>query len=168
MANSDPDSIILLNGLDDSRKAMLDMLGGMRRTLCLYTPLLRPEFYDDPDLLTAIRTRVVGQPKLRLQLALPPAREWRSDCPGLLRLADRLTSALILRTPIPGELPDRPELGQGFVIVDERVLLRFIDPRRLLGEYQPQPGERTKELLELFREIWNRSQPDPDLGRLGI
>lgn len=168
MANSDPDSIILLNGLDDSRKAMLDMLDGMRRTLCLYTPLLRSEFYDDSEVLTAIRSRVVSQPKLRLQLVLPPAREWRSACPGLLRLADRLTSALILRTPIPGELPARPELGQAFMLVDERVLLRFIDPRRLLGEYQPQPGERTKELLELFREVWNRSQPDPDLGRLGI
>jgi hypothetical protein len=168
MADHDQDSIILLNGLDDSRRAILTMLDGMRRTLCLYTPLLRPEFYDDPAILAAIRSRVVNQPKLRLQLVLPPAREWRSACPGLLRLADRLTSALILRTPIPGELPDRPELGQAFVIVDERVLLRFIDPRRLLGEYQPQSGERTKELLELFREVWNRSQPDPDLGRLGI
>ncbi len=168
MADHAPGSMILLNGLDDSRKAGLAMLDGMRRTLCLYTPLLRPEFYDDPDILTAIRTRVVSQPKLRLQLVLPPAREWRSACPGLLRLADRLTSALMLRTPIPGELPDRPELGQAFIIVDERVLLRFIDPRRMLGEYQPEPVDRTKELLDLFREIWNRSQPDPDLGRLGI
>ena len=158
----------MLDGLDDSRRAWLDLLDGTRRVLYLYTPLVRPELYNDSSLLAAIRDRVVSQPKIRLYLLLPPARSWRNACPGLVRLSERLTSALILRTPNREETPDRPELGQAFAIADERMLLRFSDPRRLLGAYEPQPGERMKELLELFRMVWDRAQPDPDLQWLGI
>jgi len=168
MADDDRSSTITLDGLDDSRRAWLDLLDGMRRVLYLYTPLVRPELYNDSDVLAAIRTRVVSQPRVRLHLLLPPARHWRNACPGLVRLSERLTSALILRTPNLEEMLDRPELGQAFAIADERVLLRFSDPRRLLGAYEPQPSERMKELLELFRRVWDRAQPDPDLQRLGI
>ena len=168
MANPDETSLISLNGLEDGRRAFLELLSSMRRTLYLYTPLIRPELYNDSDVLAAIRNRVVSQPKIRFHLLLPPAREWRSDCPGLVRLTERLTTALILRTLTREEAPDRPELGQAFAIVDERALLRFSDPRRLVGGYESQPSERMKELLELFRALWERAQPDPDLRRLGI
>ena len=169
MADDDQSSTMTLDGLDDSRRALLDLLDGLRRTLYLYAPLVRPELYNDADVLAAIRNRVVSQPKLRLHLLLPPARDWRNACPGLVRLGERLTTALILRTPNRHEqLPDRPELGQGFAIADERALLHFGDPRRLLGIYEPNSTQRMRELLELFREIWSRSQADPDLRWLGV
>jgi len=168
MTDDDRNFTMTLDGLDDSRRAFLGLLDGMRRMLYLYTPLVRPELYNDPEVLAAIRNRVVNQPKVRLHLLLPPARDWRNGCPGLVRLGERLTTALILRTPNRQESPDRPELGQAFAIADDRTLLHFSDPRRLLGIYEPQPTERMKELLELFREIWNRAQADPDLRWLGI
>ena len=164
----DQSSTIMLDGLDDSRRALLELLDGMRRTLIWYTPLIRSELYNDPDVLAAIRNRIVSQPRIRFHLLLPPARLWRSDCPGLVRLSERLTTALILRTPNRSEIPDSPELGQAFAIADERMLLRFSDPRRLLGEYERQPSDQMKELLELFQMLWNRSQADPELRRLGI
>lgn len=157
-----------LNGLEESRTAFLELLAGMGRVLYVYTPLVRAELYNDSSVLAAIRQRVVGQPKLRLHWLLPPARDWRAACPGFISLSGRLSSALILRTPNPAETPDRPELGQAFAIADERALLRFSDPRRLLGAYQPQPSDRLKELLELFRLLWERAYPDPDLQRLGL
>jgi hypothetical protein len=129
---------------------------------------VRPELYNDPEVLAAIRNRVVSQPRVRLHLVLPPARDWRNACPGLVRLGERLTTALILRTPNRQETPDRPELGQAFAITDERALLRFNDPRRLFGVYEPRPTEQMKELLELFVNVWSRAQADPDLRWLGI
>lgn len=168
MTDDDRNSTIILNGLDDSRRALLDLINGMRRGLCLYTPLVRADLYSDPGVLAAIRNRIVAQPKVRFQVLLPPARDWRSACPGLARLSERLTTALLLRVPNRQELPDWPELGQAFAIADERVLLRFSDPRRLIGEYVPQPSELAKELLERFRTIWDRSEPDPDLRTLGV
>lgn len=168
MADDNSTSSIALNGLEDGREALLNLLGEMRRSLCLYTPLVRAELYNDTEVLAAIRNRVVNQSRLQLQLVLPSARDWRNACPGLARLGERLTTALILRTPNRQELPDQPELTQAFAIADEQLLLNFSDPRRLIGVYETLPTERTKERLELFREIWNRSQADPDLRWLGL
>ena len=168
MADEDRNFSTALDGLDNSRRAMLDLLGNLRRTLYLYTPWVRPDLYGDAEVLAALRNRITSQPKVRFHWLLPPAREWRSDCPGLVRLGERLTSALLLYTLNREEIPDRPELGQAFAIADERSLLRFSDPRRLIGSYELQPSERMKEMLELFRALWSRSQPDPDLQRLGI
>lgn len=168
MTDDNEVSSIALEGLEDSRRALLELLEGMRRTLYCYTPLVRPELYDDAEVVDAIRNRIVTQPKIRLQLLLPPAHEWRSACPRLIRLSERLTTALTLRTPNREETQDRPELGQAFMIADERVLLHFNDPRRLRGLYAPKPIDRTKEALELFREVWNKAQPDPQLRRLGV
>lgn len=168
MTDEDRNIPTTLDGLDDSRRALLDVLNNLRRTLRLYAPLVRSDLYDDAEVLAAIRNRIVNQPKMRLQLLLPPAREWRSDCPGLARLAERLTSAILIHTLNREEVPDQPELGQAFIIADDRALLRFSDPRRLVGSYEPEPGERMKELLELFQNLWSRSQPDPWLQRLGI
>lgn len=159
---------ITLDGVNDSRRALLELLAGMRRTLHLYTPWVRPELYDDAEVVDAIRGRVVNQPRLRLHLVLPPAKEWRGHCPRLARLSERLTTALILRIPNRQEIPDRPELGQAFAIADERALLHFSDPRRLLGVYEPRPTERMKELLELFQVVWSRAQADPELRHLGL
>ena len=168
MTDEDKRISISLDGLDDSRRALVEVLENLRRTLYLYTPVMRPELYDDPEVLAAVRNRVVSQPKVRLHWLLPPAREWRSACPRLVQLSERLTTALVLRTPSREESPNRPELGQAFAIADESLLLRFSDPRRLLGEYDSQPSERMKELLELCQVLWSRAQADSDLRRLGI
>jgi len=168
MADEPQASPVPLDGLDDSRKAFLTLLAGMSRTLNAYVPVVRPELYNDADVLAALRHRVVSQPKVRVQLLLPPAYAWRSACPGLVRLNEQLTTALILRTPNREETPDQPQLGQGFLIADERALLHLSDPRRLLGAYYPEPTGRTRELLNLFRGVWDRAQADPELRRLGI
>lgn len=168
MADDDKRISIPLEGVDDGRRALLDMIRNLRRTLYLYAPVVRPELYDDPEVLAAIRERVVSQPKVRLHWLLPPAREWRGACPRLVQLSERLTTALVLRTPNREESPNRPELGQAFAIADESSLLRFSDPRRLLGEYDSQPSERMRELLELFSMLWSRAQADSELRRLGI
>lgn len=160
--------IIPLNGLEDSRRALLDLLQGVRRTLCLYAPLMRADLYNDPEVLTVLRHRIATQPKIRFYGLLPPVSDWRSTCPGLMRLCERLTTALLVRTPNRQELPDWPELGQTFAIADDQALLRFSDPRRLIGEAVSQPNERTKELLERFRTIWDRSEPDPTLRTVGL
>ncbi len=168
MADEDRNLLTALDGLDDSRRALLNLLGDMRRSLRWYAPGVRADLYNDAEVLAALRNRVVNQPKLRLQLLLPPAREWRSDCPGLAQLCERLTSALQLRALHRQDLPDQPELGQAFVIADERSLLRWSDPRRLIGVYQPQPSERMKERLELFDRLWSHAPPDADLQHLGL
>ena len=51
MANPDETALISLAGLDDSRRALLELIENLRRTLYLYTPLVRADLYNDPEVL---------------------------------------------------------------------------------------------------------------------
>ena len=46
MADDTQVSPVPLHGLDDSRQAALSLLDGMRRTLSVYVPVVRPELYN--------------------------------------------------------------------------------------------------------------------------
>lgn len=157
-----------LQDLTDSYTALLELLAGMQRGLHLYTPYLDGRLYNDPAVLDALRDRLCAQPRLRCQWIVPPAATWRQDCPGLLRLSERLTTALQLRT-LPAEEPrERPQFAQSFIIADRSALLLHADPYRLQGHYVAQAGPAIRPLLDFFTEIWEKSAADPELRRLGI
>ena len=160
--------IILLNSLEEVHGAMLALLAATQRSLHLYTPHLDPRLYNDSQVLDTIRAQVSRQPRLRFYLLLPPAARWRSDCPQLLQLAERLTSALSLRTLAPEEARERQEFLQSFAIADQRSLLHQPDPRHFVGSYTASGSGKARELFNFFMEIWEKAAPDPELRRLHL
>lgn len=157
-----------LDGLEDSRSALLELLAGMQRGLHLYTPHLDGRLYNEPAILDALRDRLCAQPRLRCQWIVPPVAGWRQTCPGLLRLSERLSTALQLRV-LPVEEPrERPQFGQTFILADRSSLLLHADPYRLQGRYIAQAGPEIRPLLDFFMEIWEKSTSDPESRRLGI
>jgi hypothetical protein len=161
-------TITLLNGLQDTHRALLALLEAARRSVHLYTPCLDPNLYNDTQVLDSIRARIRQQPRLQFSCLLPEASVWRSTCPRLLQLAERLPSALNLRI-LPGAEPrERPEFLQGFVIADQAILLHLADPRNLIGSFTEQGTGKARELLNFFMERWEKSVPDPELRRLHL
>jgi len=160
--------ITLLNGLEEVHGALLALLAETRRSIHLYTPELEPRLYNDPQVLDAIRLQISRQPRLQLYLLLPPAARWRSACPRLLQLAERLPSALSLRTLPADESRERPEFLQAFVIADQRSLLHQPEPRHFVGSYTAPGSGKARELLNFFMEIWEKAAFDPELRRLHL
>jgi hypothetical protein len=159
---------VLLTGLADTRQALLALLESMRRNLRLYTPYLDPRLFDDDQVLDTLRGRLITQPRLQGYLLLPPAGAWRSTCPRLRQLSERLSTRLQVRSLPADEIQDRPEFGQGFVLTNDSGLLHLADPRSLSGSLTLQPSVRGRELLNFFIEFWEKSQPDPELRRLHL
>lgn len=159
---------ISLNGPEDTQRALLDLVDGIQRSLHLYTPYVEPRLYNDNEVLDAIRAKIVERPRLRFQLLLPPAASWRRSCPRLLHLLERLSSAMELRTLGKNEPRERPEFAQEFMIADQTALLHLADPRRCLGSHDQAAFGKARELLNFFTEIWEKSQPDPELRRLRL
>jgi hypothetical protein len=162
------DNDIALQGFEDTQRALLALLESLRRSLQLYTPHLDARLYNESSVLDAIRTQVIENPRTRFQLIIPPAESWRRACPHFLQLSQRLSSALELRTLAKGEPRERQEFSQSFLIADEHALLLLADPYRLVGSYAPQTSGKTKELLNFFQQIWEKSEPDPELRQLRI
>ncbi len=161
-------TITLLNGLQDTHQALLALLAATRRSVHLYTPYLDPRLYNDPRIVDTISTQISQRPRLRGYLLLPTATVWRGSCPRLLQLAERLTSALSLRTLPDDEPHERPEFLQGFVIADQIVLLHQADPSNFIGSFAAQGTGKARELLNFFMQMWEKSAPDPELRRLHL
>lgn len=159
---------ISLDGLEDSLSALRAVLSDRAwNSLCWYTPYVRPSLYDAAELVSALRRRVVEQPRVQCRLLLPKALEWQRDCSRLVALIERL-SALELRALPASEPRDRPEFSQAFLIVDDQALLHWTDPRRCIGYYAEQGGGRTRELAAFFAENWPKSQPEAEVRALRL
>jgi hypothetical protein len=157
-----------LNGLEDTQCTIILLIKAIHRNLRFYSPNLDPRLFDDGEVLEAIRAKVIERPRTRFYLILPPAGDWRRACPHLLQLIERLSSALEARTLPPEEPRERPEFGQSFFIADDAKLVFLADPRRFIGSYEPYSSAKSKELLNFFQEIWEKSQPDLELRRLRL
>jgi hypothetical protein len=168
-ANMDkPRESHILGGPEDTRIAFAGLLETALSNVIVYSPVVPAALYDDADLLETISTQVVIRPRLRIQMLLPTARTWRHHCPNFIRALERLTSALETRKPPEDLIRDRREYRDSFAIADGKQLLHLTDPRRLTGIYDAKPSGKARDLAQLFREIWDRSEADPELRRLGL
>lgn len=159
---------LILAGPEAVQRALLDLVGGLWRSLHVHAPALNPQLFDDPRLITALRERATAQPRLKLWLLLPPATEWRRDCPRLAGLVRTLASAVELRR-LPAEtLRERPEYQQGFCIGNETALLRLPQPMAPAGDYCREGGAAARDLLGFFRDAWEKAEPDPELRSLRL
>ena len=163
-ANQPP--VVPLSDAASATSALTDLLAATRRQLFLYSPLVPTALFARPEVADALRRLIVEQPRVQVRMLLPPVRDWRADCPTLAGLIDRL-GALELRIPPRDDTDSQAEQHYGFVVADQRNLLVLTDPRRCIG-YRGSGGIRARELLNLFNALWERSQPDRELRKLGI
>ncbi len=149
-------------------RALLDLVSGLWRSLHIYAPALSPLVFDDAGFVTALRQRATTLPRLKLWLLLPPAMAWRRDCPQLAGLLQTLASAVAIRRLPTERTGERPESRQAFIIGNESTLLRLAQPKTPAGDYCREGGAASRDLLEFFRETWEKAEPDPELRDLKL
>ena len=156
-------------GVAESLETALALIENARREVRIYTPYLHPHLYGTTELSAALGRRVSHQPRIQCRMILPKANEWRRNCAPLSELIERL-SALQLRAWPSHEPRERAEFSQGFLLADQDAMLLHSDPPRCSGFYRRQNGigADIKHLVSFFDDIWERSEPDVELRRLGI
>lgn len=150
-----------LAGLEDSLQAAQSLLQSRWRNLAVYAPIVQPRLFDAQAFIAALRTRLLQQPRARGRLLLPPASDWRRDCPRLAALLERL-SALELRWPDPHQNAQRTEASHMFMVTDEMVL-RHVDPQRGYGYFAQSDRRQAHELKGYFEDAWERAFRDAEL-----
>ena len=158
-----------VQGVADSLEAALALIENARREVRIYTPYMHPHLYSATKLSAALGRRVSQQPRVQCRMILPKVSEWRRSCTPLCEMIERL-SALQLRAWPSHEPRERAEFSHGFFIADQDAVLLHSDPPRCSGFYRRQSsaGADTHHLVTFFDEIWERSEPDVELRRLGI
>lgn len=148
---------------DAALAALLCVIGGARRHLCLYSRELDPGLLDQPEMLSALRrcaTRGV-ETRILLQHALAP----QSAHAPLIGLSQRLPSAFVFRAihePVDRAYPS------AFIANDRGGWYFRPLGHRSEGETRIDQPARARQLQAVFEPVWERARPCSEYRALGI
>lgn len=136
-----------------------------RRELCVYTRDLEHALYAHPLVVDAFKQfAVAGRGGIVRILVQDPALVRHQPHP-LLALAQRLTSAFQLRTPVDPEDLQYPSV---YLANDRDGYLFRLLGSRFEGEWCEALPARNRQLVEQFERVWERCRPCTELRALSI
>lgn len=157
--------VVELEDLPGVAAATVALVQAARRDLWIYSRDLEPALYGRPDVVDALRAYAVSGRAGRVHVLLQePATVLGAGHP-LLSLAQRLTSVFQFRTPVD---PVDQQYPSAFVGNDRDGYLFRLLGSRYEGEWSPAQPARTRQLVEHFGRVWERSRPCVELRALGI
>jgi len=142
----------------------IDLCNSARRHICILSPQLDHEVFDNAALCDAISALARRSAQSEIRILVSDCRPLFQRGHRVLSLARRIPSLVHIQT-----LANHPEMnGETMVIRDRDGLLFKPGDSEHQGFYEPDSRAVTKEYLENFDELWQRSVPDAELRRLGL
>ena len=145
--------------------ATIALVQAARRELRLFSRDLDPVLYGQPAVLEAFKQyAIAGRGGVVQVIVLDPAAVQGQAHP-LLGLAQRMTSVFQFRTPVDDvDL----QVASAFLANDRDGYLYRGLASRWEGDWSPAHPARTRQLLEHFGRVWERSRPCSEFRALGI
>lgn len=141
------------------------LLDDARHELALLTRDLDPGLFENPAALEALKRVALSGRTARIRILVHDPREAAANARRFAALAQRLSSAFALRTPVDDV--DR-QYGAAFVLNDRGgFLFRQLAERFEATGSTCAPG-RHAQLLAVFDAMWERAEPAAELRALGI
>ena len=156
--------IVAVESRDQAAAETLALIADARRDLWIYSRDLDPQLFDTEEMLDALkRFAVGGRATIRIIVQEPQLAVRRGH--RLISLAQRLTSVFTLRTPTQDE--DR-QYPSAFVLNDRYGFYFRTLGNRFEGEAINYAPGRHAQLLDYFRQVWERSEASEELRQLAI
>jgi len=147
-----------------NRAAVLALAQQAKRTLHIYTRDLDPPVYDQQPFVQALTALATRSRYSRILILVQNTEHAVKDGHRLVELSRRISSFVELRKPHS----DYREYNQAFLIADEIGLLRRPIADRYNGTLNFKAPLASREHIEFFNQVWERSETDPDLRQLHI
>jgi hypothetical protein len=134
------------------------------RSLCIYTPDLEPNLYDQDCFLEPMKRLVLARRHARLRVLISdPARASR-DGNRFMQMARRLTSYIDLRNVSP-EFRGNP---CSFIVADDKAIAYRQQATRWDGVVEFNDAAVVRRYLAYFDEAWAESQIQPELRATAV
>jgi predicted GNAT family N-acyltransferase len=147
---------IEFDGLAPCREALLPLLRTARRQLCIYTRAMDPELFSGDEVLRELRRIATAGRGAEIRVLVQDPDTALHDGAPLLALAQRLSSAVQVRTP---DQDGEQAFAGAYVINDQAGLLfRPIGSRYEGSARHHAPGHH-RQLQDQFRHAWDRASP---------
>lgn len=153
------------DSLSAATEATLAVVRAARREMVLFSRDLDPVLYGEPSVLAAFKDfAIAGRGGVVRILLLDPAAVQGQAHP-LLGLAQRMTSVFQFRTPTDDVDLQYPS---AYLANDRDGYLFRQLGSRWEGDWSPANPARTRQLLDQFGRVWERSRPCTEFRALGI
>lgn len=145
-------------------EVLLDLLRACDHELAIWSRNLEGPLLDNDTKLEEIKQIAVAAPRPEIRILLTDSMPAVKNDHRLLKLAQRLPSAIRIRRPCK----HHQEYVPAFVVADRQhsIFREFGD--RPEGVLQPYNRLEARRLMEFFDEAWEQSEVDPDLQHLDI
>lgn len=152
----------------DTREELIDvtrqLLVGARHDMCVLVRELHPLLLDDTACMVELRRLAISGRGASIRVIAQDLSRALQESMRVIDLAQRLSSVIEIRRPV--ELADLA-YGSAFMCVDTGgYLFRPVESEMAAEGSTRAPG-RHAELMDLFEQVWERSEPWPEL-RAGI
>lgn len=156
---------LVVEDREQALAATAELLADAKHELAIYTRELDATLFDVATSLDAIKRVALSGRHARIRILVQDPRKAIADGHRLVALAQRLPSAIAIRTPVEEQDLQYPA---AFLLNDRRGYLFRPLGNRLEGEGSTYAPGRHAQLSALFEQIWERSAPSEDLRVLAI
>ena len=153
-----------LHSADEFRNAASVITTSILRTIHIFTPDLEPEIYDTQDFLDNVLELCRGNRYASVKILVKDSSSAVKRGHGLIRLAQKLTSAIEIRNPVDEYLT----INHAFMVTDSKSLMYRQELDSYKGFYNLDCEFRSKKLEELFNTAWEHALPDIETRNLHI
>jgi predicted GNAT family N-acyltransferase len=155
---------VAVESREQALEETLALIADTRRDLCVYTRDLDPLLLDSEPVLEALKALAVrGHASIRVIVQEPQQPLRRGH--RLVALAQRLPSVFALRKPVQDSDLQYPS---AFLLNDRAGFYFRTLGHRFEGEAINYAPGRHAQLLELFRQVWERSEASEELRQLSL
>ncbi|MCG6887611.1 MAG: hypothetical protein LJE74_10405 [Proteobacteria bacterium] len=148
----------------DNVAVTLAMLRQTRRTVDIFSRQLDGRLYDKSEFITLMGQLASRQPRVRIRILLKQVEPLVSHNHRIIELSRKLSSSIHIRLVHE----NYKEYNQAFMIFDDRGVIKRQLADRYEGIASFNDPMTARPLGAFFDEVWEISQPDPNLRRLYI
>lgn len=158
------DNFIVVSTRDECREIVEAMSKHICRTLEIYSYDLDASLYDSAIFVDALQEIIKDNKNAQIRVLTKDSTNAVQNGHRIVAVAQKFTSYIEIRKVNSAYL----DLDETFMIADQRGILLRDQPDRFEGIANFNSPRKAKILLATFNEVWERSDPDPEVRRLRL
>lgn len=140
------------------------MLLHAKRTIDIYAFKLDPEIVNHKTVIQALKLLPQQSSSARIRILVQESRESISECAAFVEMARKYSSLVEFRKVVD-LIESTPS---SWMTVDQDKYITRTNSYSYHGKACHQDKSRVRDLTKQFEEIWEKSEPDPEMRRLVI
>ncbi len=152
----------ILTTREEVRGAAVRVAGAATRMLTMFTQDCEPEVYDQPLFLEAVKRLILARSYAKLRVLIADPERTRFDRSSFFGVARRITRHIEIRH-LHADLRND---NSAFLIADERALLYRQRASQWDGISDGNDPPVARRYLNFFEEVWQASEPLPELRQI--